>query len=241
MTNGEKLGNALYELRKKSGMSQEELAERLGVSRQAVSKWECGESLPDTDNLITIAKLYGVSLDELVGNVPAESAEKGSPADTQKQEEGDKDAQRKDGQDCQDCQDDGYFDGREDECQDEDNEDGEDNEEEDEEDEKAVNKSPWLRVLYALPYPIVVTVAFLCWGFACGEWDIAWVLYVTVPLYYTLLDCFKTKRVSAFAYPVLVAFIYLFCGMKWGIWHPSWVIFLTIPIFYGIAGGIDKR
>lgn len=52
--------------RKEAGLSQEGLAERLGVSRQAVSKWERSESSPDTDNLIALAKLYGVSLDDLL-------------------------------------------------------------------------------------------------------------------------------------------------------------------------------
>ena len=52
--------------RKQAGLSQEALAEKLGVSRQAVSKWERSESSPDTDNLIALAKLYGVSLDDLL-------------------------------------------------------------------------------------------------------------------------------------------------------------------------------
>lgn len=52
--------------RKQAGLSQEALAEQLGVSRQAVSKWERSESSPDTDNLIALAQLYGVSLDELL-------------------------------------------------------------------------------------------------------------------------------------------------------------------------------
>lgn len=58
--------NRLVQLRKAHNLSQEELAERLCVSRQAVSKWERAESSPDTDNLIALAKLYGISLDELV-------------------------------------------------------------------------------------------------------------------------------------------------------------------------------
>ena len=58
--------NRLYELRKKHDLSQEELAERLGVSRQAVSKWERSEASPDTDNLIALAKIYGLTLDELI-------------------------------------------------------------------------------------------------------------------------------------------------------------------------------
>ena len=56
----------LVQLRKAHGLSQEELAERLNVSRQAVSKWERAESSPDTDNLIALASLYGVTLDEVV-------------------------------------------------------------------------------------------------------------------------------------------------------------------------------
>ena len=56
----------LVQLRKSHGLSQEELAEKLNVSRQAVSKWERAESSPDTDNLIALATLYGVTLDEVV-------------------------------------------------------------------------------------------------------------------------------------------------------------------------------
>ncbi len=60
------IANRLVDLRKKNGLSQEELASKLGLSRQAVSKWERAEASPDTDNLICLAKLYGVSLDELL-------------------------------------------------------------------------------------------------------------------------------------------------------------------------------
>ena len=68
MTNTEILGNKLYELRKEARLSQEEFADKIGVSRQAVSKWERGETLPDMDNLITIAKLFKTSLDGLIDN-----------------------------------------------------------------------------------------------------------------------------------------------------------------------------
>lgn len=59
--------NRLISLRKRMGLSQEDLAYRLGVSRQAVSKWERGESSPDVDNAIMLGRIYGVSLDELFG------------------------------------------------------------------------------------------------------------------------------------------------------------------------------
>ena len=61
-----KIADRLVELRKKNGLSQEQLADKLGLSRQAVSKWERAEASPDTDNLICLAKLYGVSLDDLL-------------------------------------------------------------------------------------------------------------------------------------------------------------------------------
>ena len=58
--------NKLYELRKQKGFSQEELANRLNVSRQTISKWEVGESTPDMENLVAISELFEISLDELV-------------------------------------------------------------------------------------------------------------------------------------------------------------------------------
>ena len=60
------IANRLLNLRKKNGYSQEELAEKIGISRQAVSKWERAESSPDTDNLIALSRLYQVSIDELL-------------------------------------------------------------------------------------------------------------------------------------------------------------------------------
>ena len=58
--------NKLYELRKQKGFSQEELANRLNVSRQTISKWEVGESTPDMEKLVAISDLFEISLDELV-------------------------------------------------------------------------------------------------------------------------------------------------------------------------------
>jgi len=63
------LGEALREERSRHGMTQEYVAEALGVSRQAVSKWENGTSDPSTANLLALAKLYGVDAGELLKNV----------------------------------------------------------------------------------------------------------------------------------------------------------------------------
>ena len=58
--------NRLMELRKAANLSQEELAEKLNISRQAVSKWERAESAPDMENLIALSKLYQISMDEML-------------------------------------------------------------------------------------------------------------------------------------------------------------------------------
>lgn len=60
------LGSNLYQARKKAGLSQEGVAERLGVSRQTISKWETGETLPDIRQSKRLAVLYKLTLDELI-------------------------------------------------------------------------------------------------------------------------------------------------------------------------------
>lgn len=59
--------NIIYELRKKRGMSQDELAEKVMVTRQAVSRWENGETVPNTDTLKLLSKEFGVSINTLLG------------------------------------------------------------------------------------------------------------------------------------------------------------------------------
>jgi transcriptional regulator with XRE-family HTH domain len=62
------LGEKIQKHRKQKGMSQEELASQITVSRQAVSKWELGESVPDTENVIQLSKLFAVSTDYLLND-----------------------------------------------------------------------------------------------------------------------------------------------------------------------------
>lgn len=60
------LPEKLYTLRKKSGLSQEQLAEALNVSRQAISKWEGGSAMPESDKLLALSNYFGISLDYLL-------------------------------------------------------------------------------------------------------------------------------------------------------------------------------
>lgn len=62
------IGNKILELRKKNNLSQEALAEKIGVSRQTISKWELGETSPDIKQAKELSKVFNVSLDELTDN-----------------------------------------------------------------------------------------------------------------------------------------------------------------------------
>jgi len=66
------LSEKLYKLRKKSGLSQEQLAEQLNVSRQAISKWESGTAVPESEKLIIISEYFKVSVDYLLKDVDEE-------------------------------------------------------------------------------------------------------------------------------------------------------------------------
>ena len=87
------MAQRLVDRRKAAGLSQEALAAQLGVSRQAVRKWERSESSPDTDNLIALAALYGVSLDELLYGEAADDADcpEGSDAGTEASDKAEED------------------------------------------------------------------------------------------------------------------------------------------------------
>lgn len=62
------LGEKLLKLRKKFGYSQQELADKLSVTRQTISNWECGQGAPTIDKAMELAAIFGISLDDLVGD-----------------------------------------------------------------------------------------------------------------------------------------------------------------------------
>ncbi len=75
-------GERIYNLRKKSGLSQEEFADKLGVSRQAVSKWETGQSVPDSGKAAAIGAFFGVSLDWLINGAETAAPVSAQPAES---------------------------------------------------------------------------------------------------------------------------------------------------------------
>lgn len=246
------IANRLLQLRKEHKLSQEELAEKIGVSRQAISKWERAESSPDTDNLILLAEIYCITLDELIKGKsqtkesfyeePQNDTENSNTEqyDNQNSENTDNNSQNhdrvsfKNGIHIEDKNGDRVsidFNGIH----------VHDNSGTDVDiggnrlyvtennDSKKINN-----VWHKFPYPILCLVGFLAWGFL-GGWYISWILFLTIPLYYTLVDSINKKNAKHFAYPVLVTIIFLFIGLQYSLWHPTWIIFITIPIYYGIC------
>ena len=80
------LGNKIQKLRKQKGMSQEKLAEELGVSRQAVSKWELDAALPDIGNIVAISRLFDVTTDYLLKDEQDDAGSNDEKAESEKRD-----------------------------------------------------------------------------------------------------------------------------------------------------------
>ena len=242
------IADRLVKLRKKYGYSQEELADKLGLSRQAVSKWERAEASPDTDNLICLAKLYGVSLDELLATdedidtiveeqVKEEKEE--APAQENKEEKKDKVEIDDDGVVIFSkkgkkvtINDDGVT------CY---NADGT---------VKKHNfntKSALIGAIEASLFTLA-TVAYILMGALCGWWHIAWIVFFLPEIFCSFLRCLQHRNANH----LNVAFISVFTfflvsfflpevieGMPY-LWHPMWLVFLAIPLYHSTVGSINK-
>lgn len=88
------IGERIKQLRSEKGFSQEKLAEQLNVSRSAVAKWESDGGVPEIDNLLQLSSVFGISIDELVGNVS--KAQNSNKAETMNREDHDFGKQRYD-------------------------------------------------------------------------------------------------------------------------------------------------
>ncbi len=242
------IGFKLQKLRKERGFSQEELAFKLNVSRQAVSKWERGEAYPDTDNLIQLAKLYETSLDQLLikEKIDTDLKENDTPILLNKANSPKKRREKK----ISKINVVGLVTGI----------------------------TPLLTVAIYLtlgavwglwhpgwivffaiiivpqlaiaikkkkwkvfPYPFFILVVYLCLGFILNLWHPTWILFLSIPIFHSLCVAIKKRKGVIFAYPILILTLYLCLGFIWGLWHPAWVIFTTIPIYYLLFAFIDKK
>jgi hypothetical protein len=95
----------------------------------------------------------------------------------------------------------------------------------------------------SVPYPIICTIAYLLFGCLniCGGWGRAWIVFITIPIFYSIIGAIHKRKFTTFAYPIFTALIFFYMGLYHGIWHPSWIIFITVPVYYPIAEAIDRR
>lgn len=256
------IANRLVNLRKQNQLSQEALAEKLGITRQAVSKWERAEASPDTDNLILLARLYGISLDELL------TTEDEIPRVDDYEQESD---EKKDSDSIYnayeeyDSQDGDYvhigFDGIH--VRDKENivhvgwkgiHIRDKKEEEVKVDKNGVfingeeinvkehiyrnTKNFRKKVLYTFPVDLLVVAAYIYLGIFSGIWHPNWLIFFAIPLWHSIVEMIIHKDANYFAYPVIIVAVFLYMGITKNEWHPTWVLFLTIPIYYGFINWI---
>jgi|LSQX01.2.fsa_nt_gb transcriptional regulator with XRE-family HTH domain len=208
------IANRLYQLRRANNLSQEQLAEKVGVSRQAVSKWERAEASPDTDNLIILSKLYGMSLDAMLFSeekpessfqAPEASITVSGQDEGSSQSEGTSAAPEWEGGN-----------GR----------------------EGSSTSNGWEQNGSAWEG----TSAGNSWG--QNGANPAWEGNDANPGFQRSWGAEERKKISkmmhAFPYPVFLTMLYLFIGFVLGLWHPGWLIYLTVPMYYMLADAIGK-
>ncbi len=201
-----KQGDYLKELRVKNKLSQEKLGEQLGLSRQSVSKWEQGYAMPDTENLLKLSELYGVSVDTILkcGETEEADSKEGLNNNEAKVENTALDEKPETKI---------IF-----------------IEKQEHKEPKAHKKRGW----FFISYPIWMVALYAVIGsfFGARGWITGWLVLLTIPLFYTGIIAFEKKKPVLFCYPVLATLVYLILGFFANLWHPMWIIFLTIPIFY---------
>lgn len=247
------IANRLVNLRKQNNLSQEALAEKLGISRQAVSKWERAEASPDTDNLILLARLYGVSLDELLKT--EDEIPMPEPEETEKGQEDDRKEETENfGQDCR--EEDTYYedvDGKKvhigkdgihvqehggDEVHV-----GWDGIHVNEGGEEVVwtNRDGFGGMEPKLRFPVglIICIAYLIVGIAYNAWHPGWLLLLWIPILESLITAVKRRNASRFAYPIAALLFFLSYRIFAGSWM-GWIAFLTIPIYYSLVSYIKS-
>ncbi len=234
-------GNFLYSLRKQRGWTQTELADRLGVTNQAVSKWENGDSFPDTGLLVPLAELFGVSVDELL-----KGKRKPLPAENQKTLESEKPTNAvTNNAACEKkpfAESDSAQNLSENETKIEENAESQKNDD--------INSAPPRRKKLAALFDGVImlsaTVAFFLLGALGNYWYVCWLAFpvgVTLCALLKAIDEYIAKRkTSEFCGFIMLACVdvFLLLGVQYSLWHPAWIVFLVGPLFCALFGAIDN-
>lgn len=257
------IANRLVNLRKNNNLSQEALAEKLGISRQAVSKWERAEASPDTDNLILLSRLYGISLDELLktdDEIPRYGTDlkrdtidsefgalEGSSGLESRNSGAEGSGEKADGTDQEEYVHVGFQGVH---VKDKNGEvhvgwNGIHVDDKKKGDNVHIDKNgvyvngerydkEWFFHHRHFPVFMVILIIYLAIGCIWSVWHPGWLLFLLVPIWYSLIEAIERKDASCFAYPVLMVLIFLMLGIFKYAWHPGWVVFLTIPLYYSL-------
>ena len=232
------IANRLVALRKENNLSQEALAEKLGISRQAVSKWERAEASPDTDNLIALAKLYHISLDELL-----KIHEDGEEISSDSVEvESDDVHVGFDGIHVKDRNGEVHVSWQGIHVQDKRN----DKEVHIDKDGIRVNRDEMQNHIFSrgkdaeLPLGLIAIVSYIVIGALFDLWHPGWLIFFLVPIVSTFIHAVRRHNADLFAYPVLAVLVFLYVGLVHDVWHPTWVVFLTIPVYYSLTSYIRR-
>ena len=234
------IANRLVNLRKKNGLSQEQLAAKLGLSRQAVSKWERAEASPDTDNLICLAKLYGVSLDDLlntdepVEDIAREQEEKRAEEEKKEEETAKEEAQEaikeeKTGHDSVHIGPSGIHVKSEDGTEVHISAKGVTVHDPEEGDDVHVGfdgvrvkekEKTRFEIVKEVLWPIFLfgaVIAYVLLGFFWTEhgagWAVGWVAFLYAIVLGSVVECIGKKRFSPFALPILIVAVYVGLGI----------------------------
>ena len=224
------IADRLIKLRKKYGYSQEELADKLGLSRQAVSKWERAEASPDTDNLICLAKLYGVSLDELLSV--------DEDIDTIVNEQVKKEENKKEGFHLVD---------------DEGNEVIISNKGVTAKDKKGnkveskYKNDKVLRIANIIEGALflIATISYILLGVFLKMWHNGFIVMFIPEIICSLIRAIRKRNANNFNISFVALFSFFFVcmvypGLDANLWHPMWVVFLAIPLYHVVVSSINK-
>ncbi|MDD4291150.1 MAG: hypothetical protein PHX51_02770 [Clostridia bacterium] len=107
-------------------------------------------------------------------------------------------------------------------------------------DDDEVSRRHRVKRWYRFPYPMFIVLAFLLLGFLADAWNVAWVLFLTIPIYYAGVTVALKKHFRGFPYTLLCIVIYLLLGLIFGdkipyIWAWGLLIFATVPVYYMVV------
>jgi transcriptional regulator with XRE-family HTH domain len=225
------IADRLVALRKESGYSQEALATKLGISRQAVSKWERAEASPDTDNLIALSRLYGISIDRLLNLNGEEEKQEQRPAE----EEASYSTEN--------------FESFPEEEVSAKQEQEEDSSPPEREYVKVYKDGISVSGKRGAEIRINDGEIFVNGGKVRGEVKInSKGIFVNGENVSGKEETEKNKRIKIrvrimrdFPISLIIVVAYLFMGLAYNLWHPGWLMFLFIPIIYSAITAIEKR